>query len=74
MSKSKRFSSAIDVINTLTGVVLCHFHYSPLVSGDYESARNLATHFVRDYCSRHKLPVSSFEFIDHYHCSRWILD
>ena len=49
MSKSKRFSSSIDVINTLTGAVLCHFHYSPLVSGDYESARNLATHFVHHY-------------------------
>lgn len=74
MSKSKRFSGSIDVVNTLTGVLLCRFLYFPLVSGDYESVRNLAIHFVRDYCSRHKSPVSSFEFIDHYHCSRWILD
>ena len=74
MSKSKRFSASIDVVNTSTGVVLCHFHYSPYVSGDHESARNLATHFVHDYCLRHKLLLSSFEFVDHYRCSRWILD
>lgn len=74
MSKSKRFNASIDVVSTSTGVVLCHFNYSPLVSGDHESALNLATHFVHDYCLRHKLLLSSFEFVDHYRCSRWILD
>lgn len=74
MSNSGRSSAFIDVVNTFTGVVLCHFHYSPYVSGDHESARKLATHFVHDYCLRHKLLLSSFEFVDHYRCSRWILD
>lgn len=74
MSKSKRVIASIDVVNTYTGVVLCHFRYSPYVNGDHDSALSLATHFVHDYCLRHKILLSSFEIVDHYRCSRWILD
>lgn len=69
-----KFSASIDVVNSRTGDALCNFHYFPAVSGDYERARNSATRFVRDYCSIHNIPVSSFEFIDPHHCSCWILD
>lgn len=71
---SKNFTASIDVVNSLTGDVLCNFNYTPLLSGDYERARKEANYFVRDYCERHKIKVSSFEFIDHYHCSCWFLD
>ena len=74
MSNSKLCTASIDVVNSRTGDSLCNFSYSPHVTGDYEGARRLAVRFVRDYCSRHKMPVSSFEFIDPYHCSSWFLD
>lgn len=74
MSKPKHFTASIDVVHSSTDVVICRFLYSPYVRGDHESARNLATHFVHDYCLRHKLLLTSFELVDHYNCSRWILD
>lgn len=73
----KRFNSSlasIDVIDRETRIVLCHFHYYPLVSGDWETARDLSVHFVRDYCKRHNYEVSSYEFFDHYHGSCWSLN
>lgn len=71
--RSKLHSASIDVIDRESHVVLCRFHYCPLVSGDYEVARNLAVHFVRDYCARHHFEVTSYQFFDHYHAACWSL-
>lgn len=73
MSNSKHFAASIDVVNSRTGDVLCNFNYFPAVRGDYDNVRELAIHFVRDYCSRHKVALSTFAFIDAYHCSYWTL-
>lgn len=73
----KKFGSvrqSIDVIDRDTDVVLQHFYYCPLMSGDYEVARDLASHFVRDRCTRHNFDVSSYLLVDHYHATCWILD
>lgn len=67
-------SASIDVIDRETRIVLCHFHYCPLVSGDWENARDLSVHFVRDYCTRHNYEVTSYQFIDHYHGACWSLN
>lgn len=72
----KRFNSvrqSIDVIDRESGVVLCHFYYCPLVSGDYECARDLAIYFVRERCRRHDFQLSWYQFVDHYHGSCWSL-
>lgn len=74
MLNSKHFTASIDVVNSRTGNVLCNFSYFPLVSGNYENARKRAECYVRDYCSTHKIPLSSFEFIDPHHCSCWFLN
>lgn len=75
--KTKKFSNpscaSIDVIDRENRVVT-RFHYCPLLSGDYDVARNLAEHFVRDYCKRHHYDVSSYKFLDHYHAVSWSLN
>lgn len=65
---------SIDVVDRETRIVLCHCNYSPLVSGDWENARDLSVKFVRDYCERHNREVTSFQFFDHYHGACWSLN
>lgn len=72
----KRFNSvraSIDVIDRESRIVLRHFDYQPLVSGNYEAARSVAEFFVRERCSRFNFDVSFYEFIDNYHNSCWSL-